>query len=50
MSPVRVLGCCGLFASGLVAASGFLNEPILLGISGAVMVVGNLYALFSRTA
>ena len=45
MTPVRVLGACGLMASALAACSCFLGVPILLGMSGAVMVAGNLYAL-----
>ena len=44
MTPVRVLGICGLIASALAALGGFANLPVLLGASGAVMFVGNLYA------
>lgn len=44
-SPVRVLGACGLFAAMLASASGFFHLPVLLGLSGAVMVAANLYAM-----
>lgn len=44
MSAVRVLGFCGLVASALAAAGGFMNMPALLGASGAVMFAGNVYA------
>lgn len=44
-SPVRVLGVCGLCAAALSTAAGFFNAPVLLGLSGAVMVAANLYAM-----
>ncbi len=44
-SSVRVLGICGLCAATLSAAAGFFNAPVLLGLSGAVMVAANLYAM-----
>lgn len=45
-SSVRVLGICGLTASAFAAAGGFLDKPALVGASGAVMLVGNLYAIW----
>lgn len=47
-APVRVLGACGLAAAFLSCASGFLKCPILLGVSGAVMVTANLYAMVKK--
>lgn len=44
-SAVRVLGVCGLLAAALSAAAGFLEVPILLGLAGTTMVVGNVYAI-----
>lgn len=44
-SPVRILGLCGLLSAVLSAAGGFLEVPLLLGIAGATMIVGNLYAI-----
>lgn len=44
-SPVRVLGACGLTAAALASLAGFLNQPSLLGMSGAVMVAANIYAM-----
>jgi len=41
---VRVLGVCGLFAAALIAIGGFFDAPILVGVSGALMVAANLYA------
>lgn len=40
-----MLGACGLAAAFLACASGFLDCPILLGVSGAVMAAANLYAM-----
>ena len=45
MTSVRFLGACGLMASALAAASGYVGMPILLGFWGAVMIVGNVYSL-----
>lgn len=47
MKATKVLGVCGASASALAAIAGFADMPMLLGISGAVMFVGNLYAIFS---
>lgn len=44
-SAVRVLGVCGLLSAALSAAAGFLELPLLLGVAGATMIVGNLYAI-----
>lgn len=44
-SSVRVLGTCGLVAALLATGAGFFDLPILLGLSGAIMVAGNLYAM-----
>lgn len=44
-TSVRVLGVCGLLASLLAAASGYFDAPVLLGLSGTVMVGGNVYAM-----
>lgn len=44
-SAIRVLGVCGLASAALSAAAGFLEVPILLGLAGATMVVGNVYAI-----
>lgn len=46
MKATKALGICGLSASALAMLSGFANIPLLLGVSGAIMVVGNLYAIF----
>jgi hypothetical protein len=45
MSAVQVLGVCGLTSSVLSFFGGFANEPVLIGIAGGVMFLGNLYAL-----
>ncbi len=45
VSPVRVLGLCGLLSAIFSAAGGFLKIPLLLGVAGATMIVGNLYAI-----
>jgi hypothetical protein len=42
------MGACGLTAAFLSTAAGFCNLPALLGLSGAVMVGANLYALCKR--
>jgi hypothetical protein len=42
---VRVLGFCGLLSAVLSAAAGFFEVPLLLGVAGATMVVGNVYAI-----
>lgn len=49
LSSVRVLGACGLAASLCAALGGFFDRPALLGAGGAVMFLGNLYALVSKT-
>jgi hypothetical protein len=45
VSAARVLGVCGLVSAALSMASGFAASPVLLGVAGLVMVVGNLYAM-----
>ena len=45
MTAARVLGACGLLAAFCSALAGFMGVPFLLGLSGAVMVVGNAYAI-----
>ena len=42
---VRVLGLCGLLSALFSAAAGFLEMPLLLGVPGATMGVGNLFAI-----
>lgn len=44
-SVVRVLGLCGLLSAVFSATAGFLEIPLLLGVAGATMVVGNVYAI-----
>lgn len=44
-SAVRALGVCGLLSAAPSAGAGFLEIPTLLGVAGATMVVGNLYAI-----
>lgn len=44
-SAVRLLGLGGLVAAGLVAIGGFFDAPVLVGVSGGIMVVANAYAL-----
>lgn len=44
-SAIRVLGVCGLLSAVFSAAAGFLEVPVLLGIAGATMLVGNVYAI-----
>lgn len=44
-SAVQVLGVCGLVSAALSAAAGFLEVPLLLGLAGATMIVGNVYAI-----
>lgn len=44
-TSVRVLGFGGLIAASLIAIGGFYDMPALVGISGAVMVAANLYAM-----
>jgi hypothetical protein len=46
VSPVRVLGVCGLAAAVLSATGGFADVPVLIGIGGAVMLIGNVYAVW----
>lgn len=48
MDRVRILGGAGLAAAALSAAAGFLNLPLLLGVSGALMLAGNLVALLGE--
>lgn len=43
-SAVRFLGFGGLVAAGLVAFGGICNVPWLVGASGVVMIVANVYA------
>lgn len=43
-SAVRFLGFGGLVAAGLVAFGGLCNVPWLVGASGVVMIVANVYA------
>ncbi len=45
MSAVRVLGACGLLSAFLSMFGGFLDEPVLLGLAGARMAAGNIYAI-----
>ncbi len=49
MSSVRVLGICGLVSAVLAMLAGFFDTPFLLGVSGAVMTAGNLYAIWKGT-
>lgn len=41
----RVLGVCGFTAAVLSMLGGFANAPLLVGVAGAVMIVGNVYAM-----
>jgi len=43
-SAVRFLGFGGLVAAALVAFGGLCNVPWLVGASGVVMIVANIYA------
>ena len=45
MTSARVLGICGLVAAALTMAAGYASMPVLLGVSGTVMMIGNLYAM-----
>ncbi len=45
MNAVRILGLCGLLSALCSAVAGFMDVPFLLGIAGAAMVVGNVYAI-----
>lgn len=45
LSSARVLGFGGLIGAGLIGVGGFCDVPILVGLSGAVMIVANLYAM-----
>lgn len=44
-SVVRVLGLCGLLSAVFSATAGFFEIPLLLGVAGATMVVGNVFAI-----
>jgi len=48
MTPIQILGLCGLTSSALVAVGGFIGIPALIGIAGVVMLVGNAYALVQK--
>ncbi len=50
MSAVRILGAAGLVSALLSAASGFLDQPPLLGVASVVMLAANAYALLARRA
>jgi hypothetical protein len=45
LSPVRVLGTCGLASAAFSTLAGFFNFPALLGVAGALMLAGNAYAI-----
>ena len=47
VTPVRALGAAGIIAATLSSIGGFANTPSLVGAAGAVMLVGNLYALLA---
>lgn len=47
VTPVRALGAAGIIAATLSSVGGFANAPSLVGAAGAVMLVGNLYALLA---
>lgn len=48
--PVRTLGACGLIAAALTALGGFIDRPGLVGASGAVMMVANVYCIARKTS
>lgn len=50
VSAIRVLGACGVLSAALSTASGFLNMPVFLGIAGAIMLFGNVYAVVYERA
>lgn len=45
MTPVRMLGACGMLAALYSAISGFTDTPYLLGVAGLVMLLGNVFAM-----
>jgi hypothetical protein len=47
MRPMRVLGACGLVASGLLIVDGGLGSP-LRALAGLVMAAANIYCLVRR--
>lgn len=46
MKATRVLGLCGLISACAAALGGFFHVPELVGVSGTIMIIGNLYAIF----
>lgn len=44
-TSVRVIAVCGVTANVLSALAGYLNQPILLGISSTIMAAGNVYVM-----
>lgn len=45
MTPVRVLGACGIVAAVLTTLGGALDQPALLAAAGFTMLLGNCHAL-----
>lgn len=45
MSAVKMLGLCGLTAAFIGAIGGFFDIPFLIGVSSAIMLFANSYAL-----
>jgi hypothetical protein len=48
MSSIRVLGLAGLLSAACSCLGGFAHIPELVGLAGAIMIAGNLYALLHR--
>lgn len=48
MSPVKVLGFCGLLSSGCLTLGAAWHFPPLVAAAGFIMVIANSYALFYR--
>lgn len=46
MTSAQILAIAGTLSSLLAMLSGFLNQPILIGLSGAVMLSGNGLAFY----
>lgn len=44
----RILAAAGVISALFAASGGFFHKPELVGMSGAIMFVGNLIVLFGR--
>jgi len=48
ISSIKLLGFCGILSSIFSSIAGYYKIPIFLGIGSTIMLIGNLYAVFSK--